>query len=403
MIAVVGSGIAGTAAALAARAQGEEVTLVRGAAGATILAPGLVDDDPWQHAREPRPLSDAEMRVLDALSLHRIAQERALAAVTTGIVRPARGIDRALLDLARVPKGVVLVPEVEREGWDAPALARALSESEISRARGLVFEAVPAQLLLHTEDRTLPDPDIAARYDDPAQLAKLAQRLRAMSGIDKAAAVVLPPWLGAKAPRAEALSAMLEIPCGEIAASPGSTAGVRFGHARDRALASAGVNVIGGFVDRIGAEGDMCILHMSDAEALQASAVVVASGGLVGGGIVYTPSEAFLATALPRNPRPPFECSPAGAGTLGHDGAAIDVPGSLFGVQPEMLAWPFIDPAPMEQIGILTCPRNVFVAGDVMADRPRTFLAALRSGVAAAHEAAGASGVKRPSHRAASD
>lgn len=375
MIVVVGSGIAGVAAALTTRAEGEDVTLVRGAAGATVLAPGTIDDAPWQQDGSLASLDAQETHVLDALGIHRIGNERAKVATTSGIVRPARGIDRALLDLARV-RGLVVIPAIEREGWDARALARCLSE------HGIESEARAAQLILQTDDRVVPDADLAAKNDDAARLATFAERLREIA--TGASAILLPPWLGIEAPRAEALSQLVGVACGEIAASPGSSAGMRFMRARDRALEKAGIAIVSGFATRI-EHRDGCILHIKDGEPLRARAIVVATGGLVGGGIAYTPSDSLLATALPRVPRPPFALSIEGAGTIGHRGEPVLVPGSLFGVQPEMLAWPFSDA--MERVGIIACEPDVHAAGDVLADRDRTFLAALRSGVHAAHEA----------------
>lgn len=392
MIAVVGSGIAGMAAALAARAAGADVTLVLGSAGATILASGTIDEVPWQSSiGVPAALDASSRAVLDALDLHALRAERATVATTFGVMRTARGIDRALLDFERIPRGTVLCPEMEREGWDATVLARAFSESKFSRERGLAFEPRAAQLLLHTSERTLPDGDIAARYDDPARLAQLAERIRAVLGTH--VAVLLPPWLGVDAPRAEALSNAVGVPCGEIASLPTSPAGLRFVRARDRALTKVGARVVGGWATSVERDGDTCVLQLRDAEAIRAHAVVIATGGLIAGGISYMPGEASLATALPRTPRAVFASSIKGTGTLAFDGNPIALPGSLFGAAPESLAWPFRDPAPIERVGLLVgadraSAPGVFAAGDAVADEPRTFLGALRSGVRAGQSAA---------------
>ena len=391
-VAVVGSGIAGTAAALAARAAGAEVTLVLGSSGATMLASGAIDDLPWESSTgAPAAIDAASRAVLDALDLHTLRAERATVATTFGVMRTARGIDRALLDLARIPRGKVLCPEIDREGWDAHLLARAFSESKFSRERGVLFEAAAAQLLLHTSERTLPDGDIAARYDDPKHLAQLAERIREVLG--KHVAVLLPPWLGVDAPRAEALTKAVGVPCGEIASPPTSPAGLRFARARDRALAKAGVSVVGGWAASVERDGDACIVQLQDADAIRTGAVVIATGGLVAGGISYAPGEASLATALPRTPRAVFVSSIKGAGTLAFDGQPIVIPGSLFGAAPESLAWPFRDPAPIDRVGLLVGENRsnapgVFAAGDAVADEPRTFLGALRSGVRAGQFAA---------------
>lgn len=370
-VVVIGSGIAGTAAALTLRDKGAEVVLVRGAAGASMLAPGILDGEmPLDHG------------ILDSLGIYALGD--AIVATSYGILRKANGIDRGILDLAKLPKGNVLVPDIEREGWDGPLLARGLGESPIAKARGLAFVSAPAQLILQTSDRVLPDADIAGANDEPARIAQLAERIRAV--VSGHVAVLLPPWLGIDAPRAEALSKAVGVPCGEIAIAPSSPAGFRFARARDRAFEKAGVLVVSGFAEAIEVDGDALVVRMPDADSIRASAVVVAIGGIAAGGIHYLPGEASLATALPRAPRPVFASSIKGAGTLGWDGEPVLVPGSLFGIPPESLAWPYADPAPLERVGILrgTSPENVVVAGDAMADATRSFLGALRSGVEAA-------------------
>ncbi|MDP9036791.1 MAG: FAD-binding protein, partial [Myxococcota bacterium] len=53
---VVGAGVAGTAAALAAAWAGARVTVVDAGAGASTLSTGAIDDIPWQSASaKPSP------------------------------------------------------------------------------------------------------------------------------------------------------------------------------------------------------------------------------------------------------------------------------------------------------------------------------------------------------------
>ena len=121
--------------------------------------------------------------------------------------------------------------------------------------------------------------------------------------------------------------------------------------------------------------------------------MVLATGGLIGGGIAYTPSEAILATALPPHPRHVFSCGIEAPVTIGADGKELLVPGSMFGLAPESICWPFSDDPLMERVGVLAsggrASGRVFVAGDLVADRPRTWLAAMASGVTAGRAAAG--------------
>jgi hypothetical protein len=73
------------------------------------------------------------------------------------------------------------------------------------------------------------------------------------------------------------------------------------------------------------------------------------------------------------------------------------MPGTMFGAAPESLAWPFTDDPLLDRAGALVdhdgraafSPEGLFVAGDLAADRARTWLAALMSGVLAGRGAAG--------------
>jgi hypothetical protein len=126
---------------------------------------------------------------------------------------------------------------------------------------------------------------------------------------------------------------------------------------------------------------------------LDADAVILAAGGLVGGGLEYQPSEAMLAAALPPAARPAFRCTIEAPVRLGAHGRPLEVPGSMFGIAPESIAWPLSRDALMDRVGILcdesgrVVPR-LYAAGELVADAPRTWLRALESGVRAGQAAA---------------
>jgi hypothetical protein len=93
---------------------------------------------------------------------------------------------------------------------------------------------------------------------------------------------------------------------------------------------------------------------------------------------------------------------------LGAHGRPLDLPGSLFGVAPESLAWPLARDghATMDRVGVL-CDEHgrvaagLYAAGELVADAPRTWLAALESG-ARAGAAAARDVVRAPGARPAS-
>lgn len=406
-VVVIGGGIAGTAAALAAARAGASVTLVDGGTGASVLAGGAKDERDWED--EPpeapdatlAPLDERARAVVDALGGTRVTDRRALVVVTTGLVRPARGVDAALLDLASLPGGAVLVPDVEHGAWDARSLARTWSASERTKDRGLRFVAGHAKLLAHTEERSFADAELAARHDDDARLAWLAERLReARTALARElVAIVLPPWLGVARERATALSALMGVPCGEALGGVGGPAGLRFEHSRDRAFAAAGVVVLAGRASLVTrhADDDDHPWHVHVAKGrLDCDAVVLATGGILGGGLEYTPAGAYLANALPDTPRPLVRVTLDAPVRLGAFGRALAEPSSLFGGAPETHAWPYVREPLLDHAGVMVhdagevkgAAPGLYATGEVAAGPAHTWLAALTHG-ARAGDAAG--------------
>jgi len=403
---VVGSGVAGVAAALAARARGAQVTLVGTRPGATVLAPGALDDAPWESCAgslpERLPLPAPALGVLDALGAYAVKGSGVLLATTAGLVRPARGADRALLDLASLPPGPVLVPRFDHPGYDARWLARAWSDSGIAKARSLGFVAEPAQLTRYVDEHSLPDADLAARHDDPARLAWLAGRLvEALRVTPRPLAIVLPAWLGVDLSRAQDLSEQVGVPCGEALTGTGGPSGLRFERARDRALAKAGVEVVAGHVVRAehggrSAEAVEWLVSLESGELVVSDAVVLATGGLLGGGLEYTPAGSVLSAALPPGPRSIARATIDAPLALFAFRKPLETPSSLQGSPAESHTWPFAEDPLLDRVGVRAdedgrafgAPPGLHVAGELVADLPRTWLAALTSGAHAGVAAA---------------
>src|SRR6185295_18811801 len=97
--------------------------------------------------------------------------ERPWLATMAGRIRPARGRDRALLDLAPLEGAVVLVPRADRATWDADALAATLASDPFGRARKIAFHAIDLPVLRYDDEHRIGDADLAARHDDDARLA----------------------------------------------------------------------------------------------------------------------------------------------------------------------------------------------------------------------------------------
>jgi glycine/D-amino acid oxidase-like deaminating enzyme len=390
---VVGGGVAGAGAALAAARAGARVTLVDGGTGASMLWTGAVDAS-GEASDEVRLVAEAMGVVLGASAI----------ATSTGLVRSVGGHDAGVLDVLPLLRDrTVGVVRCDRPGWDGDMLVR-------TAGSGMVV--VPASLLRMADERLVPDAELASRHDDPDRLYWLSERLR--HAIGRAGrpvhALLLPPCLGLEQSRAAALSELVGVRCGEATSLPGGPVGLRFERARNRALAAAGVTVVPGRVIAVqasAAAADRWTVRLEDGE-LDADVVILAAGGLIGGGLEYQPSEAMLAAALPPEARPIFRCTVDAPVRVGAHGRPLDVPGSLFGVAPESIAWPLSRDALMDRVGVLCddighAAARLYAAGELVADAPRTWLRSLdsgvRAGLAAAREAIRAPGA-RPSSRA---
>ncbi len=409
-VVVVGAGIAGAAAALAAARSQAAVTVLDAGAGASTLTTGAVDRTPWRpEADATSGLPPLARWVFDALGAHVLTDRPAQLLTTAGVRRPARGRDAALLDLTPLggrPLGIV---RCARPAWDAERLARAWGGACIT---------IEAIVLRHADERALPDAEFAARHDDDARLGWLAGRLREALAIEfggeTLAGLVLPPSLGVDRARAAQLSGLVGLPCGEPLALPGGPSGLRFERARDRAFGVAAVERVEGRVRRVertaAPYGGGWRVTTVDDVSFDADAVVLATGGLLGGGIEYAPSEAIPGGAVPASARSPLRATLDAPLLLGAHGRPLESPGSLYGLAPEEIAWPFSSDGLLARAGVLVgedgrcagAPAGLFAAGEIVADAPRTWLAALIAGATAGVSAARPTGEASPAREPAS-
>jgi glycerol-3-phosphate dehydrogenase subunit B len=407
---VIGAGVAGLAAAWSAHRGGADVTIVEGRAGASALGVGAVDDLPWERvvraahtlgvAPFARSLTPEVMDFARDLALWDLpAEALAWIATTAGRLRPARGRDLALLDFnALAPGAEVLLPRVDRAAWDADALAAGLGDEPFARARRLRFVAVDAPLLRFEGETRIADGDLAARHDEPARLAWLAERLReARRRRPAASAVLLGPWLGARASRAAALGEAIGVTVGEALIATGSPAGLRFEAARDRLLRALGSRVVQGRVTAIDDDGNELSVQLAgEGEPILVDRAVLAVGGLIGGGIGYAPPEHEAGADLPPAAQEPFAlslrakvalCAPASSLRAS---SRLGVVSSMHGPEIELAAWPSEGrDGVLESVGVycegVRAGLRITAAGDVVAGRPRTVLEAVVTGLAAGH------------------
>ncbi|HSU41005.1 MAG TPA: FAD-dependent oxidoreductase [Polyangiaceae bacterium] len=398
-VVVIGAGMAGTAAAFAAARAGAAVVVVHDRAGASALYSGALDLVAWDAevsaavaTRTQAALADAGLAAfLTALGVHRLGgtAPNGLIATASGVVRPALGADHALLELAPLAGRRVAVADVERDDWDAPLLAKTLGASDWAERTGTTFTPISVRLLRTGYERRIAPYDFAELHDDPARGAALADALNA-AGPD-ADAWLVGPWLGVEPDTVAAIRSRARAPLGETTSPLAGAAGARFERARDRLFMQLGVEVRRGRVGRIAAHGAGWAVELaSEVEGtpseLSAAAVVLATGGVGAGGVVFT-------WRLPGVVRG-FELPFAAPVTLALDGEPAAGGGSLYGPSLETKGL-----GVLERVGI-ACDAlgrpvgnhdpqtGLFVAGDAVAGRPRTMLEAALAGLASGNVAA---------------
>lgn len=240
----------------------------------------------------------------------------------------------------------------------------------------------------------------AVWHDETSHLRALGEALRKVIDVCEVrpVGILLPPWLGVARPRAQQLSTHLGIPCGEVLSEPGQAAGFRFESARDRALERLEVKVFEEAVQTLEPTGEGWKVIGASGTTLECQGVLLALGGLLGGGLTFRPpSEGRLSLGPRANLNTPFGL-PLG---LGVDGTPIRDSSSLHGLPGHTWLRPTNAAASLERLGIQCnpdgfplfrthddgasgpIPRAFRVAGECVAGVPRTWLASMRSGIRA--------------------
>lgn len=380
-VAVVGGGIAGTAAASTLAKLGAETWLVFDRPGASVLSSGALDREPWDEghvATQP----DVEIVLLATELGWVIGPEPCRVVTPAGVARPARGRDVALLDLAPLAGRRIAVADELSDHWDGRLVARALEQSAWARSTGTHFESVSLELRVEEAERRFCAYDFAALHDDPKRFDRLVSALsNAREGFD---AWLLGPWLGITTDVAERLRARLQMPVGESTSPPGGPAGARFERARASLLEQTGVQVLRQRVEAVERKGDAWRLAFDGAvsDPLEVDRVVIATGGVAAGGIVLDPA---------RPPHPGGACfhpSLEAPVELELDGAKLDRVSTLHGVDFTVLGLEILSRVgiAVEGASVRGAP-GLLAAGDCVAGRPRTMLEAMRAGISAARAA----------------
>jgi len=315
---VIGGGMAGCMAALAASAGQARVVLVRRSPGATALSSGAVGvaPDTWSPPGEPFASRLGTMAAARRIAASR--PEHPYAAVGAGLER----LDEALGFAAGRLAGVIappaprplFIPTPYGAAMSCGLAQRTMVTSDIASARGVLavvefrghlgFDATlvagglaryerlgapraePVAIdLFMREDASVARPHELARALEAPGAAEEAGRLLRRVLPNGAGAALFPPVLGLS-PDARVMERIAEtagVSVGETLADVPSVPGLRLQAALDASLAAAGVLVVVGEVTRAIAPGEPAWVGERD---VLAGSWVLASGRFVGGGIV---------------------------------------------------------------------------------------------------------------------
>jgi glycerol-3-phosphate dehydrogenase subunit B len=311
-VCVVGGGVAGAAAALAARASGKDVVLVSRAPGATALWSGTLDvacsPDPagrmsttdaarsiardFPHHPYAKLGVDALAEAIDAFDPTRFGMEgpgldsRPLVVATElGALKPAPFAARAIAQGDLRDGGTVAVAGLAGyPRFDARACAGSLSA--FGRNLGLSFTARAIDVALPSRSGRDPSSAEISRSLDggEAMLERFASAIRASASAEGASRVLLPPVLADD--RAARVASLADLPCGELCADSASLFGLRLWERIRDVLTANGVRTVAGAASGFAHDGGFVrALRLGTEGRVSANAFVLATGKFIGGGV----------------------------------------------------------------------------------------------------------------------
>ncbi|MBC7792768.1 MAG: FAD-binding protein [Clostridia bacterium] len=316
---VIGGGLAGTIAALEARASGARVALCTRSWGATALSTGALDVAfaPGSEPTQRRSIAGHAHAIANSRARHPYAvlgADRALNAMTDGLERLTPALEAAGLVIppidsakpngayvsslgALVPAATSLMPHAWPVGGgrlgivqlagDASFDARHIAKAVTHDARQSWGWDLSCDIIAVRYDGSHGSMAVARGLDDLGAAERLAAELK-----DRTANVdclVLPPVLGLVRYREvlAILRAAVKVPVIEALAHLPSVPGVRLQNALDRALREADVTILGEVSSAETHGGRVTAVLSPSGERLMAHYFVLASGRFISGGIVF--------------------------------------------------------------------------------------------------------------------
>lgn len=277
---VVGGGVAGVSAALAARALGAAVTLVARAPGATSLYAGGMEIAPSLEPLRGRPEHPLQRLGMDAAKLGAELDEACSGWIAT--------LGRAGLELRGGPRETGTYADVRGAPRTANVVPATVAGGELKALRGrrVAVVGIPAVAEYDAESTAAALKDLAAVDAEPVECE--------MGDLGPGASIT--DLFGRPAPRPRTRAVAIAYPPGfadlpengfELLAAAPSPHGWRLQQALGAALASAGVEVVHAAAAGFEA-GDATVtaLRLDDGTTtLAADAFVLATGRFIGGGL----------------------------------------------------------------------------------------------------------------------
>lgn len=324
---VIGAGLSGMLAAIGRAERGEKVLVLAKGHGATHWSTGCIDlladvDDPFagivqlarQRPNHPYALAGpamieqgiARLRAISEAAGYPLAgslNRNLLLPTALGALRPTTFAPATMIagDARQLRDGrpTLIAGFAELRDFFPPLIAANL------RAQGIAAEAAQLTLPPTNRQRDFSPVTLARLCEQPAFRAKLGEQLAAHVRKGGYARIGMPAILGLK--HATEVARDLQNRAGalifEIPTLPVSVAGMRlYQILEDELLRLGGRIQLGGFVQRAEGIGDTLVAVFSEAAAREqrhtARRWVLATGGILGGGVRATPEGHLRETAL---------------------------------------------------------------------------------------------------------
>ena len=286
---VVGAGLAGLSACAQALMEKWNVTLIDGGAGASAMMSGAADLYPWKrqesvvHREEGRlsqRLESAEM-FLRSLKTFRPGTNHVITGAS--LIRPTRAVGRGVLGLKEFAGKLIGIADVRRSDFRAAQISSDLSSQPWATATGTRFQSVQVRNVFSEHELDYPQAHFARLLDKERRPRFAAQLVKIKEETPEIAALVVGPWLGERGADEDWI-----LPVGETLSPPDGSFGVRFELDRAAWISRNEVEFISGEVNQVRRAGsEISVVSKSKDGMVQeffCDAVVVATGGLIGGG-----------------------------------------------------------------------------------------------------------------------